>query len=1144
VWRDNGSHLKLVRKMPGNFTQGKIVQSASSPNGTGGREVALLFSDSTICMFDADCFAMTRQYILPATEGDVHLTDFDVSIDGKWLVASGRNSMLYLWDMASDVLVLIAEMPPSVASVVQLEFSKNFRDPEPLYVLGDDGRVLSLTFNPGGCVVNFEIVTPNQTFTHFSADPEGKYAAGCTSTGEIRMYDLGVSKKTAQAVRDARKRMGMSVDQIEMSLHTRTPFFPGGDPGSSQLNHPVVSPKSAWAAHAEGDNSDLVVGGVKSDLIEGVFNPHLKSESRAKMKKRQMEERGESVLRRQTIDYQNAEKKKGKTINRWEPLYRLARLDPTETRLNTRKLKSLLDSYGEYPQKYRLLCWRFLLQLPENHDAFATLANKDIHQSFVGLTDRYPLKNQRVFKKFQSVLSALAHWSPVFGEAEFVPALAYPFVSLFHVDDLAAFETVMAVLLHWGGSWLQTFPHPPIPALNTVEQIIHSADPKLMSHLCSLGVSSQVYAWSLLRSVFTEVLNKSEWLRLWDHLFTNSHDPSLLLCAVAAYSVYNRNALIASVDKKEVEPFYRRQNPINMGDFVLLMYELRRKTPLSVLPKAGYEMDLIGGGGGDENVAGGGNGATRGKKKQTKEGRDAEEGGNVLSSVLSSPTTPWPLPRGMYPVFHGYPKFVVDFQIAERNRLAAEEEEVRRKRRLLEALGERSKGLANEEEAWQKQQEALIQAEETRRKTAEESEQKRLEEEKKLNDISRERRLAQIEQMEEAAQKAMQSSQSLRAAESKRIDDEIERVKQRAEYQLKQRQEEEALLNLENQTSNRVRQLQVKRSEEERSRELRSELKSKEDKMILDDKLLFDKLKVEDEERRLAAEIERSKREKLVQIRESIKTQHEVNLKFVEAAGERETKLAEIERERRLRHLAEDEAKRKADEILEIEKQADLEKQQEVVDMEQLVADARSWRQQQERERMGMVEEERRRYILESEVRSKRLEELGRSARRREYEKKMVDQQQGDMVKTMEEEKQMQSVLLTMEQDRVKDRLHEMRMQFQEEERRERAQFQNALQGAEERIVAEERRRFIQIREELRERAAEQEKEIAAAHEERMRKLAGEQKEEMDRIKEMIRKKVQLQEASSLSSKYTEGGGGEGGEVLKRARAQLEKGSK
>ena len=94
--------------------------------------------------------------------------------------------------------------------------------------------------------------------------------------------------------------------------------------------------------------------------------------------------------------------------------------------------------------------------------------------------------------------------------------------------------------------------------------------------------------------------------------------------------------------------------------------------------------------------------------------------------------------------------------------------QVRRKRRLLEALSDRARGLANEESAWQKQQESLVAAEELRRKTAEEEERRRLEEEKKLDDVSRERRLAQIEAMEEAAQKAMTSSAKLRTAESKR----------------------------------------------------------------------------------------------------------------------------------------------------------------------------------------------------------------------------------------------------------------------------------------------------------------------------------------------------------------------------------------
>ena len=135
--------------------------------------------------------------------------------------------------------------------------------------------------------------------------------------------------------------------------------------------------------------------------------------------------------------------------------------------------------------------------------------------------------------------------------------------------------------------------------------------------------------------------------------------------------------------------------------------------------------------------------------------------------------------------------------------------------------------------------------------------------------------------------------------------------------------------------------------------------------MVLDDKLMVERMKIEDEERRLKSELERAKRDKMKQLQESMKTQQEVNVKFVQAAAERETKLAEIERERRLRHLAEDEARRKADEVMELEKAAELEKMSEIADMDQMIADARSWRQQQERERQGMVEEERRRYILE-----------------------------------------------------------------------------------------------------------------------------------------------------------------------------------
>ena len=44
------------------------------------------------------------------------------------------------------------------------------------------------------------------------------------------------------------------------------------------------------------------------------------------------------------------------------------------------------------------------------------------------------------------VLSALAHWSPLFGETDYLPMLAFPFVKLFQNNQLLAFEIIATLL--------------------------------------------------------------------------------------------------------------------------------------------------------------------------------------------------------------------------------------------------------------------------------------------------------------------------------------------------------------------------------------------------------------------------------------------------------------------------------------------------------------------------------------------------------------------------------------------------------------------------------------------------------------------------------------------------------------------------
>ena len=44
------------------------------------------------------------------------------------------------------------------------------------------------------------------------------------------------------------------------------------------------------------------------------------------------------------------------------------------------------------------------------------------------------------------LLSALAHWSAIFGETDYLPLVAFPFVKLFQNNPLICFEVVATVI--------------------------------------------------------------------------------------------------------------------------------------------------------------------------------------------------------------------------------------------------------------------------------------------------------------------------------------------------------------------------------------------------------------------------------------------------------------------------------------------------------------------------------------------------------------------------------------------------------------------------------------------------------------------------------------------------------------------------
>ena len=88
----------------------------------------------------------------------------------------------------------------------------------------------------------------------------------------------------------------------------------------------------------------------------------------------------------------------------------------------------MLRHFGEYPEKYRTLIWRYLLSLPLNKSAFEGLIRQGPHPSFQALHKRFPLKSYKLYNKLVRVLSALAHWCPLFAEVDYLPQVVFPFV--------------------------------------------------------------------------------------------------------------------------------------------------------------------------------------------------------------------------------------------------------------------------------------------------------------------------------------------------------------------------------------------------------------------------------------------------------------------------------------------------------------------------------------------------------------------------------------------------------------------------------------------------------------------------------------------------------------------------------------------
>ncbi|XP_028042589.1 TBC1 domain family member 31 [Bombyx mandarina] len=253
------------------------------------------------------------------------------------------------------------------------------------------------------------------------------------------------------------------------------------------------------------------------------------------------------------------------------------------TCMDSARLRRILMQYGEYPDKFRSVIWRSLLNTPRNRTAYSALVDKGIHPSYRNIEEQFTIHSSTTLKNLKRLLSCLAHWCPLFGVIKFLPGFVFPFVKVLQKDPLLLFECVATILLNYCQLWFEYAPFPPISVLAMIENTLAEHDPQLLKHFCETGVTSQTYALQILETAFSEVLTCTEWLILWDHILSN--EPSFILMAVVSYNIVQRNAIKKFKTCEQFENFYHLQNPLDKKTFLKKTYLIMNDTSTDIHPR-------------------------------------------------------------------------------------------------------------------------------------------------------------------------------------------------------------------------------------------------------------------------------------------------------------------------------------------------------------------------------------------------------------------------------------------------------------------------------------------------------------------------------------------------------------------------------
>lgn len=566
------------------------------------------------------------------------------------------------------------------------------------------------------------------------------------------------------------------------------------------------------------------------------------------------------------------------------------------------------------------------------------------------------------------------------------------------------------------------------------------------------------YVWPFLKSLFTTILPKEDWLSLLDFLVLSNQQPQYILLFIVSYLSYFKEPLRRIQTLEEMEYFLQKQNAVNIHHIIKNMRHLNKKTPQSIT-------------------------------------------GITFKNQI-------PLIGNTYPIFNLFPEYSVEYHRRVREQTLNEKKKLESRQKRMSQIQNLTEELLQQEQRFREKQEAFVKAQTDRKGLLMLEEEKRMQQKLSQETESRDKRITQLYNLEKAIKTSLQQQDRLAQHELHELEKELELQSAIDKQILRSKLEEEELMDLEFQAALRLNEVRDLRNMEERARKIRTEINYIDRQNKLRDRVWEENLKAEDEEFKLRMNILREKKLEELHKQQELNDKKELDLKLLADGFEKEMKIKDVERERKLRMIAQEEVFKNEEFMRQFKQEEDQVRRDEENHMKRVLEEERRNAVRRTDEKISQLEQEKR--FLQTDITNygDLLKQKTTALQRSEFEDRIVALRKEKELRLLEEEEYLQKALIDIEEQRKFQK--EMQQDLFEKER-EYVEKQNAyrtLRQDEERLLQEERAKFAEFREEFRDELNKIEEVREKMADARLTQLRNQNDDLIEENAEEVRKKV------------------------------------